>query len=166
MSDTPPLANTPLRSAAGIAVDPGITGAYAIFDAEDGALAYNTPVLTVTKSRKTMDLRTLHSHLVHYKGTPMILEEVSAMPQQGVVSMFNFGKNVGQWEMLAAALEMPLYRVRPQVWKKEFGLLKKPKDAALRIATELFQNFTAAKKKDVNRADALLIGEYARRNLL
>ena len=148
-----------------VAVDPGITGAYAIFH-QGEADAYDTPVLTVTKSRKTMDLHVLWTILESLPGATMVIEEVNARPGMGVASMFNFGKNMGQWEALAVAAGMKLVRARPQEWKKEFHLIKKPKDSAIRIAQELFKNFSPTRKKDVNKADALLIGEYARRKLL
>lgn len=148
-----------------LGVDPGIGGAYAalLFGAEkDHTTAWDTPTVQLTKSKKTMDLPVIYEALKCLRPTVMGLEDVHAMPKQGVSSMFTFGKNVGQWEALAAAFKMRVIRVRPQDWKKEFGLLKKEKDAARKVAQELFPHLDLSKKMS-GKSDALLIAEYVRR---
>ena len=90
------------------------------------------------------------------------IEQVHAMPKQGVSSAFGFGRSVGAIEGVVAALYIPTEMVTPQEWKKRAGLLRKPKDAARGLAIRLFPDVAdrLARKKDVGRADALLIAHF------
>jgi crossover junction endodeoxyribonuclease RuvC len=95
------------------------------------------------------------------------LEEVHAMPGQGVTSMFSMGKGSGLWEGIITALGMPLVRIPPQRWKKEMLADGRGKDkqASIVRALELFPEAAShmARKKDEGRAEAILIAEYLRR---
>lgn len=77
------------------------------------------------------------------------LEKVGAMPGQGVVSMFNFGRNVGGWEWLLQVLQLPVVRPRPQEWQEALGIAlpKKPR-AAKGAAKKLSKEEKAQRKKD------------------
>ena len=88
------------------------------------------------------------------------LEQVSAMPRQGVASMFNFGCSYGVVMGICAALRYPVVLVRPAAWKKAAGLIGKPKEAARTLAQQLYPEQDLALKKHVGRADALLIARY------
>ena len=92
----------------------------------------------------------------------VIIEKVSAMPGQGVTSMFNFGQSFGILKGICSAMQLPLYYVRPAKWKKYFGLINSEKDASRTTATEMFPNFSSqlSKKKDINKADAILIASF------
>lgn len=95
------------------------------------------------------------------------VEQVGAMPQQGVKSMFNFGKSAGFIEGVLRARTIPYQLVRPQEWKKEFGL-NSDKQKSIEVCRKLFPNVdlkaTAASKKfHDGKAESLLIAEYARR---
>ena len=92
----------------------------------------------------------------------VVIEQVSAMPGQGVTSMFNFGQSFGVIKGICSALILPIYFIRPVKWKKHFNLIGSSKDASRTKATELFPNFSdhISKKKDLNKADAILIGRY------
>ena len=88
--------------------------------------------------------------------------QVSAMPGQGVTSMFNFGQSFGILKGICSAMQLPMYFVRPAKWKKYFGLIKSEKDASRTKAIEMFPYFSSqlSKKKDSNKADAILIASF------
>ena len=92
----------------------------------------------------------------------VIIEQVSAMPGQGVTSMFNFGQSFGILKGICSAMQLPMYFVRPAKWKKYFGLINSEKDASRTRAIEIFPYFSSqlSKKKDSNKADAMLIANY------
>ena len=60
----------------------------------------------------------------------VVVEQVNAMPGQGVTSMFNFGQTFGAIKGVCAALELPIFFVRPSKWKKHFELINSSKDAS------------------------------------
>ena len=84
------------------------------------------------------------------------------MPGQGVTSMFNFGQSFGILKGICAAMQLPLYFVRPAKWKKHYNLINSQKDASRTRAIEIFPYFSSqlSKKKDSNRADAILIASF------
>ena len=92
----------------------------------------------------------------------VVIEQVSAMPGQGVTSMFNFGQSFGILKGLCSAMQLPIYFIRPARWKKYFGLIKSGKDASRTKAIEMFPSFSSqlSKKKDSNKADAILIASF------
>ena len=92
----------------------------------------------------------------------VIIEHVSAMPGQGVTSMFNFGQSFGILKGICSAMNLPMYFVRPAKWKKHFNLINSSKDASRTKAIEIFPYFSTnlSKKKDANKADAILIASY------
>jgi crossover junction endodeoxyribonuclease RuvC len=92
----------------------------------------------------------------------VIIEQVSAMPGQGVTSMFNFGQSFGILKGMCSAMQLPMYFVRPAKWKKYFNLINSEKDASRTKAIEIFPYFSAhlSKKKDSNKADAILISSF------
>ena len=94
------------------------------------------------------------------------LEKVSAMPKQGVSSMFKFGTNFGIWKGILAAFMIPFEEVRPQAWQK--GVISKAQDKkpALAAAGRMFPKAELTGPRGGGkdgRADALLIADYARR---
>jgi crossover junction endodeoxyribonuclease RuvC len=93
------------------------------------------------------------------------LEQVGAMPKQGVSSMFKFGANFGWWQGALDALKLPYVLVRPQTWQK--GLVPKKKDKAdkpsLLVARRMFPQVDLSLKKHDGRADALLIADWTKR---
>ena len=92
----------------------------------------------------------------------VVVEQVNAMPGQGVTSMFNFGQSFGVIKGICSALSLPIYFVRPTKWKKYFNLINSEKDASRTRAIEIFPYFSSnlSKKKDSNKADAILIASY------
>ena len=92
----------------------------------------------------------------------VVIEQVAAMPGQGVTSMFNFGQSFGVLKGICAAMQIPMYFVRPAKWKKYFNLINSEKDASRTKAIEIFPHFSAqlSRKKDSNKADAILISSF------
>ena len=92
----------------------------------------------------------------------VVIEHVSAMPGQGVTSMFNFGQSFGILKGICTAMQLSMYFVRPAKWKKYFNLLNSEKDASRTRAIEIFPYFSSqlSRKKDSNKADAILIASF------
>ena len=84
------------------------------------------------------------------------------MPGQGVTSMFNFGQSFGVIKGICSALKLPIYFVRPVKWKKYFNLIKTDKEASRSKAIQIFPYISSklSKKKDNNKADAILIASF------
>jgi len=74
--------------------------------------------------------------------------------------MFRFGQAVGAVEGVLATLSIPVTRVTPQAWKREYRLLGCDKDAARGIAQDLYPGAPLSRKRDCGRADALLIARW------
>ena len=95
-------------------------------------------------------------------GAQICMEQVHAMPQQGISSTWNFARAVG---VISAVCELTFPNsftlVSPQRWKKHFNLTA-DKNEALDLARKLFPKASLKLKKDINRAEALLIAEYWR----
>ena len=68
----------------------------------------------------------------------VVVEKVSAMPGQGVTSMFNFGQSFGVIKGVCAAMQLPIFFVTPAKWKKYFDLINSQKDASRTKAIEIF----------------------------
>ena len=92
----------------------------------------------------------------------VVVEQVNAMPGQGVTSMFNFGQTFGAIKGVCAALELPIFFVRPSKWKKHFELINSSKDSSRTKAIEMYPTLSSqlSKKKDVNKSDAILIARF------
>ena len=91
------------------------------------------------------------------------LEKVSAMPGQGVASMFNFGMGFGVIKGVLAARGFSYELVTPQSWKKNAGLIGKEKDNARTLAQQLYPAAPLTRKKDIGRADAILIARHGKK---
>jgi len=102
------------------------------------------------------------SNILSNEEAVVIVEQVNAMPGQGVTSMFNFGQTFGALKGICAALELPIFFVRPSKWKKHFELINSSKDASRTKAIEMYPKLSnqLSKKKDVNKSDAILIARF------
>lgn len=97
------------------------------------------------------------------------LEHVSAMPGQGVTSMFTFGENFGWIQGLLQAYGISYELVRPQKWKKEFSITG-DKNSSIAVCKRLFPDVSLlpterSRKDNDGMAEAVLMAEYARRKL-
>ena len=152
-----------------IGIDPGISGSICFF--EDGKIieVIEMPVMTEgKKNKKQVNGSQIFNEISKRlkkdinQDIRVVIEQVSAMPGQGVTSMFNFGQSLGILKGICSAMQLPMYFVRPAKWKKYFNLINSEKDASRTKAIEIFPYFSSnlAKKKDSNKADAILIASY------
>ena len=152
-----------------IGIDPGLSGGIAIFDDSKIFDIFDMPIMSEGKKNKNQLnsaqlVNIIKRHILPNKETFVIVEQVSAMPGQGVTSMFNFGQTFGSIKGICAALGLPIFYVRPAKWKKHFELINSSKDASRRKVIEMYPSISSilTKKKDVNKADAILIARYFR----
>ena len=152
-----------------IGIDPGITGSICFF--EDGKIIDVVEMPNMAEGKKNK--RQVNGAQIYHeiskriknlekKDIKVIIEQVAAMPGQGVTSMFNFGQSFGVLKGICAAMQIPMYFVRPAKWKKYFNLINSEKDASRTKAIEIFPHFSAqlSRKKDSNKADAILISNF------
>lgn len=145
-----------------IGIDPGVSGAIAVLCDGDLLRLEDMPVAIVGKTRKHRDIMEgqLAQILRPHPGATVWLEAVHSMPGQGVSSSFLFGACYGACKGVAAGLGLRVELVRPQTWKKSFGLIGTDKDAARAVASNLYPGASLARKKDIGRADAILIAHF------
>ncbi len=152
-----------------IGIDPGITGSICFL--EDGIIKDVIEMPTMAEGKKNkkqvngsqiFNEITFRIKTYEKKNIKVVIEQVSAMPGQGVTSMFNFGQSFGILKGICSAMQLPIYFVRPAKWKKYFNLINSEKDASRTRAIEIFPYFSSnlSKKKDSNKADAILIANY------
>jgi crossover junction endodeoxyribonuclease RuvC len=152
-----------------IGIDPGISGSICFF--ENGKILDVVEMPTMIegkKNKKQVNGAQIYNEVLNRikqidkKDIKVIIEQVSAMPGQGVTSMFNFGQSYGILKGICSAMQLPMYFVRPAKWKKYFNLINSEKDASRTKAIEIFPYFSGnlSKKKDSNKADAILIASY------
>ena len=152
-----------------IGIDPGITGSICFF--KDGKIIDVVEMPNMAEGKKNK--RQVNGAQIYHeiskriknlekKDIKVIIEQVAAMPGQGVTSMFNFGQSFGVLKGICAAMQIPMYFVRPAKWKKYFNLINSEKDASRTKAIEIFPHFSAqlSRKKDSNKADAILISSF------
>ena len=150
-----------------IGIDPGISGAISILENKKILEVYDTPTMIDGKKNKkqinsAQVTNIIKERLKDGKEVIVVVEHVNAMPGQGVTSMFNFGQSFGVIKGICAALGLPIYFVRPTKWKKHFNLIKTIKDASRTKVIEAYPELSSKlyRKKDSNRADAILIALY------
>ena len=151
-----------------IGIDPGISGSICFF--KDGRIleVIEMPVMTEgKKNKKQVNGAQIYNEFLKRISNKddeirVVIEQVSAMPGQGVTSMFNFGQSYGILKGICSAMQLPMFFVRPAKWKKYFNLINSQKDASRTRAIEIFPYFSAqlSKKKDSNKADAILIASF------
>jgi len=154
-----------------IGIDPGISGSICFF--QDGKIIDVVEMPTMAEGKKnkkqvngsqifneiSVRIKKLDKNDMKVK---VVIEQVSAMPGQGVTSMFNFGQSFGILKGICSAMQLPMYFVRPAKWKKYFNLINSEKDASRTKAIEVFPYFSSqlSRKKDSNKADAILIASF------
>ena len=152
-----------------IGIDPGISGSICFF--EDGKIVDVIEMPTMIegkKNKKQVNGSQIFNEIsekikkLDKKEIKVVIEQVSAMPGQGVTSMFNFGQSFGILKGICSSMQLPMYFVRPAKWKKYFNLINSEKDASRTRAIEVFPYFSGqlSRKKDSNKADAILIASF------
>jgi crossover junction endodeoxyribonuclease RuvC len=150
-----------------IGIDPGVSGAICILTNGKITEIYEMPTMIDGKKNKKQVngaevTNIINKELVNEKDINVVIEHVTAMPGQGVTSMFNFGQSFGVLKGICAALKLPVHFIRPVKWKKYFNLINTEKDASRTKVIEVFPYISSkiSKKKDANKADAILIARF------
>ena len=142
-----------------LGIDPGRKGAIAtIWDDEH--------IVIIPMSDENMIHR---ARLLHGENVRCCLEQVHAMPKQGVTSMFTFGMGYGFIKGCLESFGISYQEIPPQRWKKEFGLTGAKADS-IAVCKRLFPGVKLrmsdlCKTDSDGMAEALLMAEYARRKL-
>ena len=150
-----------------IGIDPGLSGAIVILENNKVLNIFEMPVMSEGKKNKrqlnsAQLVKLLKDNISENEEVSVVVEQVNAMPGQGVTSMFNFGQTFGAIKGVCAALGFPIFFVRPSKWKKHFELINSSKDSSRTKAIEMYPSLSdnLAKKKDVNKSDAILIARF------
>ena len=150
-----------------IGIDPGLSGGIAVLENNKVLNIFDMPVMPEGKKNKrqlnSAQLVTLiKENTDSNEDTSVVVEQVNAMPGQGVTSMFNFGQTFGAIKGVCAALGLPIFFVRPSKWKKHFELINSSKDSSRTKVIEMYPSLSSqlSKKKDVNKSDAILIARF------
>tara|TARA_B100000941_G_scaffold272890_1_gene232759 strand:- start:95 stop:580 length:486 start_codon:yes stop_codon:yes gene_type:complete len=150
-----------------IGIDPGLSGAIAILEEKKVIGVFEMPVMAEGKKNKrqlnsAQLVNIIQDNLNNKEEAIIVVEQVNAMPGQGVTSMFNFGQTFGAIKGVCAALKLPIFFVRPSKWKKHFELINASKDSSRTKVIEMYPTISnqLTKKKDVNKSDAILIARF------
>jgi len=152
-----------------IGIDPGISGSICFF--EDGKITDIVEMPNMAEGKKNKRqvngaqiYNEISSRIKNFnkEDIKVVIEQVSAMPGQGVTSMFNFGQSFGVLKGICSAMQLSTYFIRPVKWKKYFNLINSEKDASRTKAIQIFPYISSklSKKKDVNKADAILLASF------
>ncbi len=152
-----------------IGIDPGISGSICFF--KDGVIKDVVDMPTMIegkKNKKQVNGSQIFNEIsekiknTDKRNIKVVIEHVTAMPGQGVTSMFNFGQSFGILKGICSAMQLSVYFVRPAKWKKYFNLINSEKDASRTRAIEIFPYYSShlSRKKDSNKADAILIASF------
>ena len=156
-----------------IGIDPGIKGAICIL--KDGNIldVFDMPIMPVGKKNKSqVNGSQIYNEIQKAilnedkKDIKVVIEQVSAMPGQGVTSMFNFGQSFGVLKGIFSAMQIPMDFVSPVKWKRYYNLINTRKDSSRTKAIEFFPYISSklSRKKDSNKADAILIASFYYQN--
>ncbi len=150
-----------------IGIDPGLSGAIAVLENKKVLKIIDIPVMAEGKKNKrqlnsAQLVNIIKENINDNEEIAVVVEQVNAMPGQGVTSMFNFGQTFGAIKGVCAALNLPIFFVRPSKWKKYFELINSSKDSSRTKAIEMYPSLSSqlSKKKDVNKSDAILIARF------
>ena len=150
-----------------IGIDPGLSGAIAVLENKKVLKIIDIPVMAEGKKNKrqlnsAQLVNIIKENINDNEEIAVVVEQVNAMPGQGVTSMFNFGQTFGAIKGVCVALNLPIFFVRPSKWKKYFELINSSKDSSRTKAIEMYPSLSSqlSKKKDVNKSDAILIARF------
>ena len=156
-----------------LGVDPGLLGGLAIIENKKVTLI-DIPIITEKKNGKIRNKYDVNALADIFKGfspgnTFAVLETVTAMPGQGVVSCLSIGYGFGLYEGILAMQRISHENVHPKRWQKEYRISSAAGDTkaqGFQIASRLFPGTilkTPRGKLITGRIDSLLICEYCRR---
>lgn len=149
-----------------IGVDPGVNGAIAWIDGHEAHLqVLRFPTVKSAGGKNELNLHAIDNwiqvQLLAGDVDAAYVEQVSAMPKQGVASTFKFGFAAGAVRGLLVAHRIPIVPVTPAKWKKAMGL-NNEKDYSRKMAIELFPHYAHlfALKKNADEAEAALLAMH------
>ena len=149
-----------------IGIDPGIGGAIALLRASAPPCTFHMPTIAAGKKsgKRAVDhweLASLFRNMVRETSGQIVavIEDVHAMPGQGVTSMFSFGRGLGRIEGVLAALGVSCEYVTPATWKAYYKL-GRDKEQARMLARQFWPDIPLGKKKDHGMAEAMLIARW------
>ena len=137
-----------------IGIDPGISGAICFF--EDGKIIDVIEMPSMAEGKKIKNKSMVINYIMRLKNrlseinqdeACVVVEHVTAMPGQGVTSMFNFGQSFGVIKGICSAMQLPIHFIRPTKWKKYFNLINTSKDASRSRAIEIFPKVSEKLKR-------------------
>ena len=152
-----------------IVIDPGISGSISFLENGEVKEILDMPNMADGKKNKRQIngpqiYNEISKRIINIPKNEVVVvnEQVSAMPGQGVTSMFNFGQSFGVLKGICSAMQLSMHFVRPAKWKKYFNLIKTEKDASRTKVIEIFPYISSqlSRKKDSNKADAILIASF------
>jgi len=154
-----------------IGIDPGLQGGIAVINPLGQYCGSSRMPILKVAGKTTIDVKALHAYLdywsVVFNDTYIMIEDVHAMPKQGVVSMFTFGYGCGGINACAQLIvEAIVLKVRPQEWKAHYDLIKKDKQAGLLVIENVYPEAAAECVTPRGKlldgiVDAILIAGYA-----
>lgn len=154
-----------------VGIDPGLTGAVARIklDGDGGVSVFDTPSFILSGKARDYNvpgMLELLTHTNYEKIMHAVVERWQARPEASPQSMGKIGYGFGLWMGMLAALRIPCTVVWPQQWQKEMyaGAVGEGKERSLLIASRLWPSLMIPKSRH-DRADALLICEWGKRNL-
>lgn len=151
-----------------IGIDPGCSGAIAVLDNNLGYVNHLLmPTFKTGKSSRVNGVE-VAEFLKQYEIQHAFIEQVHAMPKQGVTSTFNFGHATGVIEGIIQGLSIPCSLVTPSEWKRSIKLIGTDKDASRSMCIRLYPEIRelGLKAKGQAIADALLIARYGIKEIL
>lgn len=144
-----------------LAIDPGFTGALAFLDESRNLRVVDMPILQYS-SKTEIDAIALVALLKHRSIDLCVIEDVHAMPHDGVASAFRFGFGTGILHGIVYSRNIPIVRIRPSVWKPAMGLDREKSTSLMRAKKEFpKQSKLFSRKKDHDRAEAALLALFA-----
>ncbi len=152
-----------------LGVDPGLSGAFGLYNPKSGMPAgvWDMPTKDY-KGKKELDLAFMAYQIEAFalRIALAVIEDVHSMPNQGVASTFKFGVSKGVVMGMLAGFHIPIVLIRPEVWKPSLGLSRN-KNESRALATKLFPSHGLhfSRHKDDGRAEAILLALFAARNL-
>ena len=154
-----------------IGIDPGVSGAISILENKKVIDIFEMPTMIDGKKNKkqvngSQITNIIKEEINKKKEIIVVVEHVNAMPGQGVTSMFNFGQSFGVLKGIFSAMQIPMDFVSPVKWKRYFNLINTQKDSSRTKAIEFFPYISSklSRKKDANKADAILIASFYYQN--
>ena len=150
-----------------LGVDCGIHGGLAILEISDNAApqmlaAIDVPTIGV-KAKERVNVIALQQWLLEHGPAQSIIEHAQSMPGQGSSCGFKYGKAVGSIETTITLCGVPVEIIEASAWKRFFHLHAGDKEGARQLALQRFPSAHAllARRKDHNRAEAMLIALFA-----